>query len=378
MKIIDLFCGAGGFTLGAHAAGFETALAIDVDPILSSAITFNHPNLPFFREDLAEVSSSKLFELSGSCRPDGVIGGPPCQGFSEIGRGDRNDPRNELLSHFYRHVAHLGPRFFIMENVRGILIRYGRELLNEALKQVERDYRIIGPILIHGNEFGAPTSRPRVLVIGIHRDERTDLSKDDFVRSATGAPNVRDAIEDLADAKFVETDEDGFDVWTYGSITASAYAQVARSKDGRQIGTFTGHSKVLHSEVVTKRFAAVEPGKVDAVGRHPRLAWGGVAPTIRAGTGSDKGSYQSVRPLHPSLPRVITVREAARLQGFPDWYSFHPTVWHSFRMIGNSVPPPVSKNVLKILSDALRLMPSPVREGKAAGGVEPLALEAID
>lgn len=375
MKIIDLFCGAGGFTLGSHAAGFETALAIDVDPILSSAITANLPKLPFFREDLAEVSSSKLFELAGSQRPDGVIGGPPCQGFSEIGRGDRNDPRNELLSHFYRHVAYLKPRFFVMENVRGILIRYGRELLNEALKQVEKDYRIIGPILIHGNEFGAPTSRPRVLVIGIHRDEQTDLSKDDFIRSVIGAPNVRDAIGDLVDAKFVETNEDGFDVWAYGPVTASAYAKAARSRDGRQVGTFTGHSKVVHSESVTKRFALVEQGKVDAVGRHPRLAWDGVAPTIRAGTGSDKGSYQSVRPLHPSIPRVITVREAARLQGFPDWYQFHPTVWHSFRMIGNSVPPPVSKNVLKILSDSLRPVPSPAPKSKKTGSAEVLTLE---
>jgi DNA (cytosine-5)-methyltransferase 1 len=84
-----------------------------------------------------------------------------------------------------------------------------------------------------------------------------------------------------------------------------------------------------------------------------RLAWGGQSPTIRAGTGADRGSYQSVRPIHPSEPRVITVREAARLQGFPDAFRFHPTVWHSFRMIGNSVSPIIAHRLLSLIRDRL-------------------------
>jgi DNA (cytosine-5)-methyltransferase 1 len=93
-----------------------------------------------------------------------------------------------------------------------------------------------------------------------------------------------------------------------------------------------------------------EGGKSDPVTKAYRLEWNGQCPTIRAGTGADKGAFQAVRPLHPGKGRVITVREGARLQGFPDWFVFHPTKWHSFRMIGNSVSPIVSKGIFKRLA----------------------------
>src|SRR3546814_16995927 len=90
------------------------------------------------------------------------------------------------------------------------------------------------------------------------------------------------------------------------------------------------------------RFIETAQGKVEPVSHYPKLAWSGQCPTLRAGTGAEKGSFQAMRPIHPTQPRVITVREGARLQGFPDWFMFHPTKWHSFRMIGNSVSPIVS------------------------------------
>jgi DNA (cytosine-5)-methyltransferase 1 len=118
---------------------------------------------------------------------------------------------------------------------------------------------------------------------------------------------------------------------------------------------FTGHRRTVHAKETINRFAAVKPGERDDVGKHARLAWNAQCPTLRAGTGSDRGSYQSVRPIHPSETRVITVREAARLQGFPDGFVFHPTVWHSFRMIGNSVSPIIAKALLSIIAPRLAL-----------------------
>jgi DNA (cytosine-5)-methyltransferase 1 len=115
-------------------------------------------------------------------------------------------------------------------------------------------------------------------------------------------------------------------------------------------GIFTGHRIVDHKPEVKARFAEVPQGGMDLVGRHPRLDWNGQCPTLRAGTGADKGSFQAVRPLHPSEPRVITVREAARLQGFPDVHRFHPTIWHSFRMIGNSVSPIIAEAIFRAIS----------------------------
>lgn len=118
---------------------------------------------------------------------------------------------------------------------------------------------------------------------------------------------------------------------------------------------FTGHRPTIHTQGVVDRFARVKQGQVDPVGRHPRLAWEGLCPTLRAGTGADKGSYQAVRPIHPEEDRVITVREAARLQGFPDTHLFHPTVWHSFRMIGNSVSPIMAKAIFSAIAAHLGL-----------------------
>ncbi|MNG21187.1 Modification methylase AplI [compost metagenome] len=118
-------------------------------------------------------------------------------------------------------------------------------------------------------------------------------------------------------------------------------------------GEISGVINTKHTQPVIERFSETRPGETELVSRYPRLSWGGHCPTLRAGTGSDKGSFQAMRPIHPSEPRVITVREAARLQGFPDWFLFHPTIWHSFRMIGNSVSPLMSHHLMSIIAEKL-------------------------
>ena len=161
---------------------------------------------------------------------------------------------------------------------------------------------------------------------------------------------VSDALADLTGAKAVGVDAAGFDTWRIASRgKVSSYARALRSSSR----TFTGHRIVEHKPEVAKRFSEVPPGGTDKVGRHPRLSWSGQCPTLRAGTGSDKGSYQAVRPLHPDEHRVITVREAARLQGFPHEHIFHPTTWHSFRMIGNSVSPVISAAIFSAIAAKL-------------------------
>lgn len=102
----------------------------------------------------------------------------------------------------------------------------------------------------------------------------------------------------------------------------------------------------IHTDEVINRYKKLSFGETDKISRSQRLNPNGFCPTLRAGTGSDKGSYQAVRPIHPTQARVITPREAARLQGFPDWFRFHPTKWHSFRQIGNSVSPLVAEAML--------------------------------
>ncbi|SPH20654.1 Modification methylase HaeIII [Ascidiaceihabitans donghaensis] len=349
MKIVDLFCGCGGFSLGAQNAGFETVLSVDVDPILTSSYRKNFPSSNLKLQDVGGLSGLECIGMTRG-NIDGIIGGPPCQGFSSIGKRDSDDPRRSLLGHFFRIVEEVQPKFFVMENVKGILHGHSSELLFKGIDLVKDGFDLLGPIVLDAADFGAATKRPRVFVIGFRKDLGVVAEKkllDDLQRPPT---TVRDAISDLVNPTPVAEERGGFEIWQADRRRKlSPYASNLVTSD-RQ---FSGNALTKHTDAVLKRFSTVEQGKTDKVGRHPRLNWLGQAPTLRAGTGSDKGSFQSVRPIHPEQHRVITVREAARLQGFPDHFDFHPTVWHSFRMIGNSVSPILSEAVLRFVRTSI-------------------------
>lgn len=348
MKLVDLFSGCGGFSLGAHQAGFSVVAAFDNDPILASSYPYNFPGTRMMLKDVTKLNGDDVRAAAGG-HVDGIFGGPPCQGFSDIGRRQPGDPRRQLLGHFFRIVREVRPFFFVMENVRGLAYADARGVLDEALRLVENDYAILGPHIWDAAQFGAATKRSRLFVIGIHKDCGDALTPEDIAILKRTPATVRAAISDLQGAVALG-EENGFDVWR---ITRAGrpfdYARVLRLPHGR----FTGQRATEHSNQVVKRFDKVPEGGVDPVGRHPRLAWSGQCPTLRAGTGADRGSYQSVRPIHPEQPRVITVREAARLQGFPDSHRFHPTVWHSFRMIGNSVSPIMAQAIFRAIKAKL-------------------------
>jgi DNA (cytosine-5)-methyltransferase 1 len=367
--IIDLFCGCGGFSLGAHLAGFETLLAIDIDRTLSSSVTKNFPNVNLLNEDVSAIS---LVEkgLIGDNKISGIIGGPPCQGFSAIGKRHDADPRNLLVGHFFRHVREVSPSFFVMENVPGILEEGSKEVLDAAVDTVRDLYEIVGPITLDASYYGAATTRTRVIVVGYKVDQCDRITEEDFKRACLESrPTVHDAIFDLPGAVCPEQQLHGFEWAAYGrsrKAGLSEYAKRARAsapeglgwqiaKDMLKKGSLSGNQLTVHSEAIAKRYREVPGGKRDSISKSFKLMWGSQCPTLRAGTGPDHGSFNAVRPLHPDVGRVITVREAARLQGFPDCFIFHPTKWHSFRMIGNSVSPYVSKAVLGVIREKLGL-----------------------
>lgn len=345
MNIVDLFSGCGGFSLGAHEAGLGSNLAFDVDPILTSSFAQNFPKTKLILKDISGVTGAAIRrELDG--RVDGIFGGPPCQAFSAIGYRNADDPRRTLVSHFFRIVAQTRPAFFVMENVRGLMYADALPVLDAGINLLPGFYNILGPIVLDAADYGAATRRPRLFVIGYDPKRCDKLTEVDLIAAQKDQSNVRSAIGDLMTAKYWGEDA-GYDVWKICSRgRPSHYSTVLRAPGN----LFTGHRRTVHTPEVTKRFKRVEPGGIDPVGRHPRLDWAGLCPNLRAGTGNDRGSYQSVRPLHPDEPRVVTVREAARLQGFPDSFRFHPTVWHSFRMIGNSVSPFVAKAIFAELA----------------------------
>ncbi len=364
LPIMDLFCGCGGFSLGARYAGFKSVLSVDIDPILSSAYRLNFPKANVQNLDLSTTSGKELLEIAGVEKVVGVIGGPPCQGFSSMGRRDENDPRNELIGHYFKQIMDIRPKFFIMENVPGLLSGPMRSKLDKQLKIVSDVYKIVGPVIVSAARLGAATRRERVIVIGYLEDEFEPFNNADILEIHGVQADVESAIADVPSP--VEAREGDFGWGKFDKRRKqSAYAKLARSLPPADIGSelakarlrdgfVSGLHDTVHSPLVAARYAALAEFQKDTVSKATRLSWTGLCPTLRAGTGPERGSHQAVRPIHPSQARVITVREAARMQGFPDWFLFHTAKWHSFRMIGNSVSPYLSYGLLNFIRSRVK------------------------
>lgn len=375
-KVVDLFSGCGGFGLGAKLAGFDVVIAVDIDQTLQSAYQRNFPNTNVVNGDLSKLDENDWEKLLAGRRIDGVIGGPPCQGYSRMGKGDVNDPRRSLLRHFFNTVNIIGPKFFVMENVEGLLDEKNSAELYAAIKLADPKYVVLEPFIVDASKFGAPTKRKRVVVIGYDPKEIAPIEMQEILSIKKIPVTVKDAIYDLSEPISQDKDVDNFGWSKYRAIKkVSDYALKMRllppsgmgwsdAINYLKKGICSGNFDTKHLPNISERYGSITPGNTDPVSRSKRLSWNGLCPTLRAGTGADKGSHQAVRPIHPREPRVITVREAARLQGFPDWFCFHRTKWHSFRMIGNSVSPFVSESILSAIYK--KLLSSQVDEKEAA------------
>jgi DNA (cytosine-5)-methyltransferase 1 len=363
--VIDLFAGAGGLSLGAAYAGFRVAAAVELDAHAIETHSANFPNAVHIAADISSLSGAQLIERA-KLRPgqlDGIIGGPPCQGFSVMGRRDVADLRNNLFRHFFRLVAECRPRFFVAENVPGIMDEQYQAIRDEAFALVKGRYELFEPILVKANLYGAPTTRTRYFFVGYDRQQFANPPDlEDFLPDAEiqhvvvsralgslpveidpGWQSEADGWQTLSSGRRNDYVRSLIDVIPEGVGNQLAIQRLATGKVSGCMGT-------RHTEEVIARFVALQHGQADRVSKAPRLDPNGFCPTLRAGTGKDKGSFQAIRPVHHIAPRVITPREAARLQGFPDWFIFHRTKWHSFRQIGNSVSPIVASKILSVLA----------------------------
>ncbi|MDD2878813.1 MAG: DNA cytosine methyltransferase [Rhodoferax sp.] len=368
IKIIDLFAGAGGFSLGAARAGMRVVSSVEIDPFANETHYRNFPNTNHLGHDIASLGGANLMQESGLQlgELDGLIGGPPCQGFSTIGRRDPDDARNSLFSHFMRLVGETQPRFFVAENVPGILQERNKEVLAAALALLPANYVLLKPTKVSAATLGAPTTRTRVFFVGFDPLRCGDLTADIF----EPLPNqklttVKDALAGLPE-KINPNWQSDEDSWRpVEELAPSFFNTRAQSLipegvgDQFAIDAFNEHKYTsgcfgtVHGPLIAERYRNLKPKEQDQISKSTRLDFNGFCPTLRAGTGRDKGSYQAVRPIHPLEARVITPREAARLQGFPDWFLLHPTKWHSFRQLGNSVSPIVAERILTAIAAKL-------------------------
>ncbi|ELY4057550.1 DNA cytosine methyltransferase [Cronobacter sakazakii] len=366
MNAIDLFSGVGGLSLGAARAGFNIAAAIEIDPFAIATHNINFPKSRHFMEDVSTINGQELLNSIGLSHLDCLIGGPPCQGFSSIGKGEVFDKRNELYLHFFRLISEIQPSFFLAENVPGIMNAKYENIRAEAFNLIQNEYHILRPLKIKASEFGAPTTRTRIFFIGFKKELGTNvLTPENFsVPEHISQITVADALSgiDFDIDPLWQEEADGWRVITkqinkgpffeklWGEIPPNVGSQIAVERLEKNL--VSGFLGTRHSDLVEERYSKLKFGEVDKISRSMRLDPNGFCPTLRAGTARDKGSYQAVRPIHPYLPRVISPREAARLQGFPDWFQFHSTKWHSFRQIGNSVSPIVAEAMLLPIANA--------------------------
>ena len=346
-------------SLGMERAGFDIALAIDYD---GYHVATHERNFPYGRSKCASVqdlSKESLFELAGLAGDDEValvFGGPPCQGFSAMGLRDAHDPRNTLIFHFARIVDEIRPRAFVMENVTGLNMGSTQPVFEAFLEKVAKHYNVTLPVrVLTATDFGVPQARKRLFVLGI----RSDVGETaDYPTPTTAGkpPTVWQAIGDLPKVEqenyLFETDSAEYGRKPHVS---NSYALAARGlerlpQDFSHIrvgdaSAVTGCRRVKHSVAAIDLYGSTAPGDMVPGHKLPRLHPEGICPTLRAGATSERGSHTAPRPVHPFAARVITAREAARLHGYPDWFSFYPSKMHAYRQIGNSVCPPVAHAV---------------------------------
>ncbi len=368
---VDLFAGAGGLALGFEQAGFDVVAAVEIDPIHSVIHKHNFPDCAVICQDVRTVTGDLIRERAGIGRQsiDVVIGGPPCQGFSLIGHRVLDDPRNSLVMHFLRIVKELRPKAFVLENVPGMATGKHHQLLDELIDGFAKaDYKVRTPYkILNAADFGVPQDRRRLFLLGSRKDVRLPEYPSPRFNRPAGAkgkftvskelptgPTVLEAINDLPDIDQFDNLFES-DVLVSDLTSPSVYAAELRG-EARDAGDFSyprsssliglsGCRRADHSELSRSRFSATPVGTVEPVSRFLRLPPDGLCNTLRAGTASDRGAFTSPRPIHPVYPRCISVREAARLHSYPDWFRFHRTIWHGFRQIGNSVPPRLGRAV---------------------------------
>jgi len=395
---IDLFAGAGGLSLGFEQAGFDVVAAVEIDPVHAAVHQFNFPNCAVLAQSVSKLTADKIRNAAGigSSNVDVVFGGAPCQGFSMIGQRVLDDPRNSLVRDFVRIVCELDASYFVFENVKGLTVGKHRQFLDELIALFEsKGYEVRLPWkVLDSADFGVPQHRERLILMGAKKgyplsNYPTPICSPADAKKPNGSlptgPDAQAALGDLPDAEAFETlnltDEVVTDAWS----EASPYAREMRCLDNDawhfghvrswKPNLLTSSARTSHTAISRARFAATSPGTVEPISRFYKLAPHGLSNTLRAGTDGARGAFTSPRPIHYKYNRCVTVREMARLHGFPDWFRLHETKWHGARQIGNAVPPPLARAIAAQVINAMGIQPIRPNKVVELGNVELLRMD---
>ena len=362
---MDLFSGCGGLTKGFSMAGIRSIFASDIDENCEKTFKRNFPDVPFLCGDITQITKEEVDKLIGNVRPDIIIGGPPCQGFS-LANKRRNkvadDPRNRLFYGFVKFIKWYSPRAFVMENVKGLLSMKNGQVLKTILEEFGNAGEFGGYDLAYGvllaSDFGVPQNRERVIIIGTRHDLGLRPSLPEPIQ-LDHKITVDEAISDLPQ---IESSQ-GTEVMDYTVEPQNDYQRMMR----HNMQYVTNHIAMHHTPRLIERFRAIKPGQslIDVWETHGAVKRGAPgeksnikfsqnnqrlfgnlpAPTIAA-------SFQS-NFIHPHLNRNFTAREGARLQSFPDDFIFEgmrtKMSWEKglsqYQQIGNAVPVLMAKAI---------------------------------
>lgn len=343
MNAIDLFSGAGGLTIALKESGFDVILANEINHRFAETHSYNFPEIPMIEEDIKELTPSKIHEFIRDKTVDLIVGGPPCQGFSIFGKRrfvntqgyePKTDPRNYLVYEYIRIVKELKPKFFFMENVKGFTNLDNGLFLEEVKKQFsELGYTKIWWGIVCAADYGVPQERYRMFMIG------NRLGIDFIPPEKTHYP--------IGSGQYPE----------YTTVGDAIMDLVGKENQ------VANHVPLVHKPIVAARYGYVKEGcKLNVDDLPPELA---VATRRDSKTGK-VANYSHVYkrldrkqpsttmvpghnafPIHPTLNRTLTAREAARIQTFPDTHVFFGTRQEQCIQVGNAVPPKMAEPFLK-------------------------------
>lgn len=367
--VIDLFAGAGGFSLAAKQAGFEVKAAIELDADACETYSLNiNKNVRkkakvFDKDILTEIDPEDVLKELGinSGELDLLLGGPPCQGFSShrINDAGVDDPRNKLLLRYFEYVKVIRPKVFLVENVTGLLWKKHAEYL-EKFKNLatENEYEIYGPVVLDSSDYGVPQKRKRVFILGV--DERIGLPKIDWPPCKTHGPGTKkerltsssvferppqktlvklqkilgkEVVENLEYGSAVNKDDPCNIHMQHKSELAMWFSRTplngGRLDSGRVLDCHKNHTG--HKDVYG-RIKLSEPSNTMTTGCY----------------NPSKGRF-----VHPWLDHGITIRHAARLQTFPDDFVFKGSSTNQSKQVGNAVPPVLGAILIKMIKNNL-------------------------
>lgn len=349
LNVIDLFAGVGGLSYGFQQTGCNIILANEIDPDIAYSYTKNHINTKMINSDISRMDIESIF-TEYKDEVDIVIGGPPCQGFSQKGsRKSIDDKRNFLFKYFYNVVEFLKPKYFLMENVPNILTTENGLFINEIENLFKGTGYEINYKILNAANFGVPQHRRRAFILGKYKSSPPKLPE--------GNNNFVTAEEAIGDLEYLSSGE-GKDKMDYLHEPKSDYQRLMRTGSMELFN----HKATNHSKEVIGKLKIIPEGMGKEVLPQELLTksiysgtWSRIIrdePTVTITTRFDTPS--SGRFTHYRLNRCITVREAARLQSFPDTFIFYGTKTSQMKQVGNAVPPLLGKVIAEtIIKDAI-------------------------